>query len=128
MKCLGKIACITLSVIALDSFAGVRGPTAHSRANCGNNESITWWLGHARDWRVVSFHNYDKDNAKAGYHYIDTGMGHTWRQAAVHWRESGPTGKYQVNGYHYFYERGHEILDVTTTAINCSIYDGWWDH
>ena len=38
------------------AYSGINGTTAHSRANCGNNESITWWLGHAYDWRVVSIH------------------------------------------------------------------------
>lgn len=123
-----KAVCIALAILPLAVQAGINLPTAHSRANCVNNESITWWLGHARDWRVVSFHNYDKNNPKAGYHYIDTGMGHTWRQAAVHWGESTPAGRYQVTGFHYFRERGYEILDLNTVATDCNIYDGWWDY
>lgn len=110
------------------SLAAVNGPSSHSRANCVNNESITWWLGHARDWRVISVHNHNKDNPKAGHHSIDTGMGHTWRQAAVHWGESRPGGPYQVNGYHFFKENGREYLGANTSAINCSIYNGWWDY
>ena len=35
--------------------AGINGTTAHSRANCVNNESITWWLGHSYNWRVVRY-------------------------------------------------------------------------
>lgn len=34
--------------------AGLAATTVHSRANCINNESITWWLGHAYDWRVLA--------------------------------------------------------------------------
>jgi hypothetical protein len=38
------------------AHAGLAATTVHSRANCSNNESITWWLGHPYDWRVVSIH------------------------------------------------------------------------
>jgi len=107
--------------------SGVYSTTAHSRANCVNNESITWFLWNAYNWRVISFHNYDLNRPANGYHYINTGMGHTWRQAAVHWKESYPGGSYFVSGFHYFLDRGNEVLDVNTQASDCSIYDGWWD-
>ncbi|MGM9454658.1 hypothetical protein ACTAZI_15120 [Legionella bozemanae] len=45
--------------------AGLAVTTVHSRANCINNESITWWLGHAYDWRVLSAHV----NIYGGNHY-----------------------------------------------------------
>ena len=122
MKCLGKMTACALMVASLSANAGLWGTTAHSRANCVNNESITWYAGHSFNWRVVSFHNIN-----GGYHYIDTGMGYTWRQAAVHWNESYPGGKYFVSGFHYYEDRGRQVLDVNTTASDCSIYDGWWD-
>lgn len=130
MKHIGKITgCLLLSLaMAEGSHAGIRAPTAHSRANCVNNESITWYLHHSHWWRVVSFHNYDLNNPKKGYHHIDTGMSKTWRQAGVHWGESRPGGTYFVSGFHYFLHNGKEILDVTTKASNCNIYDGWWDY
>ena len=112
----------------LNTHAGIYATTAHSRANCVNNESITWWLGHSFFWRVISFHNYDLNHPQKGYHVINTGMYETWRQAAVHWGESGPGGSYFVSGFHYFIYRNHEILDVNTQASNCNIYDGWWDY
>lgn len=127
MKCLGKIALIALLATSANAHAGFWGTTAHSRANCINNESITWYANHSYYWRVVSFHNYDYRNANAGYHYIDTGLSQTWRQAAVHFGESYPGGTYFVSGFHYFLDRGRQILDVNTTAADCSIYDGWWD-
>jgi hypothetical protein len=110
------------------SHAGLYATTVHSRANCFNNESITWYAGHANDWRVVSFHVYNFNRPGDGRHYIDTGMTRTWRQAAVHWNESAPGGKYLVEGFHYFSDgRGHQLLDANTSAVDCSIYDGWWD-
>ncbi|WP_419420726.1 hypothetical protein ACNVED_05365 [Legionella sp. D16C41] len=127
MKYLRKIIGVFILSLSLTSHAGVYATTAHSRANCFNNESITWYLWHNYNWRVVSFHNYDLKHPNKGYHYIDTGMGYTWRQAAVHWNESAPGGTYFVSGFHYFLDRGREILDTNTQASDCSIYDGWWD-
>lgn len=127
MKFIGQsIGCVML-FLSVDAHCGLWGTTAHSRANCVNNESITWYANHSFYWRVVSFHNYDLKNPSKGYHYIDTGMGYTWRQAAVHWNESAPGGSYFVSGFHYFLDRGREILDTNTQVSDCSIYDGWWD-
>ncbi len=116
-----------LLAVSMNAHSGLWGTTAHSRANCVNNESITWYAGHPYSWRVISFHNYDYTHPNSGYHMVDTGMSNTWRQAAVHWNESPVGGKYFVSGFHYFLERGRQILDVNTTATDCSIYDGWWD-
>ena len=88
MKCIGKLVGSALLAVSISAHAGLWGTTAHSRANCFNNESITWYAGHSFDWRVVSFHNYNVNRPSDGYHYIDTGMSYTWRQAAVHWNES----------------------------------------
>lgn len=118
--------CVILTA-AINAHAGMAAPTAHSRANCGNNESITWFAFAEYNWRVVSFHNYNWNHPGQGYHYIDTGMAQTWRQAAVHWGESAPGGTYLVDGFHYFLYAGREWLDVNTRATDCSIYDGWWD-
>lgn len=127
MSCISKITACALISMAVSAHAGFWGTTTHSRANCFNNESITWYANHAFDWRVVSFHNYNFNNPNSGYHYIDTGMSYTWRQAAVHWNESAPGGTYFVSGFHYYLDRGRQILDTNTQASDCSIYDGWWD-
>lgn len=106
------------------SYAGINGTTVHSRANCGNNESITWYLGHPFRWRVVSIH---EQNKRRG-HMIDTGWDTTWRQAAVHWGE-GVSGGWTVTGYHYYigYAQGKIPFEITH-AEDCNIYDGWWDY
>jgi hypothetical protein len=120
MKCIVKmIGCALLST-TMSANAGLWGTTIHSRANCMNNESITWYANHSFYWQVVSFHNYNYNNPSAGYHYIDTGMSLTWRQAAVHWNESGPTGTYGVTGFHYYLDRGRKILDNNTYANDCA--------
>lgn len=123
----GKIVSCALLALAVNAHAGLWGTTAHSRANCVNNESITWYAGHSFDWKVVSFHNYDFHHPGSGYHYIDTGMSYTWRQAAVHWNEAWPGDTYMVEGFHYYKERGREVLDTNTQATDCSVYDGWWN-
>jgi hypothetical protein len=120
------ISCLTGS---LSCNAGLIATTVHSRANCSNNESITWWLGHPYDWRVVSIHT----NIYGGSHDIDTGYAYTWRQAAVHWGEAPmkepPDRRWYVNGYHYLesYGKGKVPFD-TTYARDCDIYNGWWDN
>lgn len=106
--------------------AGFNATTVHSRANCYNNESITWWLNHSFNWRVVSIHA----NIYGGYHQIDTGFNNTWRQAGVHWGEA-PIGdhRWTVSGYHYLASYGNgKIPFDSTNAGDCGIYDGWWDY
>ncbi len=127
MKYRKKIVAGTLLLLSVNAQAGLWATTIHSRANCVNNESITWYAGHSYNWRVYSFHWYDWKKESKGYHLIDTGMSYTWRQAAVHWGESNPGGTYMVHGNHYYLYNGHQILDNTTDAKDCSIYNGWWD-
>ncbi|WP_157698153.1 hypothetical protein [Legionella clemsonensis] len=50
MRNLGKITACALLSATVTAHAGINATTAHSRANCVNNESITWWLGHSYDW------------------------------------------------------------------------------
>ena len=83
MKYRGKIAAVALLSCASVANAGLYKTTVHSRANCLNNESITWWYGHPYDWRVVSVH-------KSPWNYIhddDTAFIYNDRVAVVHWAE-----------------------------------------
>ena len=116
-------ACLLSSMTA---SAGMWGPTSHSRANCVNNESITWWSGHPYTWRVTSEH-YNIHGIDT--HKIDTGYTKTWRQAAVHWNEA-PLNQHTwiVNGAYYMrYFATTDVLTGTESVNDCSIYDGWWD-
>ena len=122
---------LMLAIISSVANAGWDGVTVHSRANCGNNESITWQYMVPFTWRVVSFHYPESTNREA-YHVINTGYANTWRQAAVHWGESfqpWPTGRYYVYGYHFYWDWtfNREVYDANTDANDCNIYDGWWD-
>ncbi len=106
------------------AFAGFNGVTHHSRANCANNESISW------DWTVSHWFwvNSDHLNARTGtiIHGISTGWQSTWRCAAVHWGEG--TGGWKVHGLHWMVSKnGDPILMAEEFVTDCSIYDGWWD-
>ena len=115
-----------LGTVPHSSDAGMVSTTVHSRANCINNESITWWFNHPYDWRVVSTHS----NIYGGGQPIDTGYTVTWRQAAVHWNEAPLNDhRWVVSGYHYLSDYGNGRVPFETTTVgNCSIYNGWWDH
>lgn len=121
------ISGLLLGLTINNASAGVWATTIHSRANCFNNESITWWANNPNWWHVISVHHHDGNNPGAGRHIVDTGMGYTWRQAAVHWNESPPGGRYFVVGFHYYIVNGQEYLDNNTRADGCSLYNGWWD-
>lgn len=114
------------SALGTNSYAGLYSTTVHSRANCINNESITWWLGHPYNWKVFSIHS----NLYGGQHHVDTGFNYTWRAAAVHWGEAPlDDHRWTVGGYHYLAEYGNGRIPFDETHVgNCSIYNGWWDH
>jgi hypothetical protein len=116
-----KIVVVSLMIFTINSYAGLYGLTIHSRANCLNNESITWWYGHPHFWKVVSIH---KHNPTGQMHLIDTGWVYSDRVAAVHWGE-GVHGGYAVWGYHYFNTYNSMGPTETTFAEGCEIIDGW---
>lgn len=100
--------------MSIVSHAGLDRTTVHSRANCLNNESITWWYLHPYDWRVVSYHTDQGSQA----HTIDTGFIYTWRAHAIHWGEGSPTGSWRVWGYHYLSDYHRTIpFDTTYSGI-----------
>lgn len=125
---INKLALAIALTVSFSSHAGVYGTTIHSRANCVNNESITWFLWNAYTWKTVSLHHniygtqYD--------HNMDTGWEYTWRNAAVHWNEA-PIGDHRwvVTGYHFFIDYGNGKVPFGSETIgDCSIYTGWWDY
>ncbi len=116
-----SVSCILLAV-SLNSHAGLDWTTVHSRANCLNNESITWWYLHPYDWRVVSVH---KHIGTGHMHSMDTGYAYTWRQHAIHWGEPMASGKWEVWGYHYLKGFHDKTPFDTTYADDCKIIDGW---
>jgi len=108
-----------LLLIISSSHAGLFKTTVHSRANCINNESITWWNNHPYNWRVVSIHKYG-----SLMHSIDTGYKYNDRQAAIHWGE-GMANFFEVWGYHYLQGYHDKTPFDSTYATGCEIIDGW---
>ena len=109
--------------LATPAIAGFKELTIHSRANCGNNESISWHAGHSYNLLTVSDHL--KDNRLI--HSLSSGWENTWRSANVHWGEAGPGSGWYVQAGHYQRIGRSEHRLGFTTASDCSIYDGWWD-
>jgi hypothetical protein len=121
---------ILIFLVPMACYSGISAPTAHSRANCnGYNESVTWQLNHSYFWRVES-HHFPTVTSSLPAHILNTGKFFTWRAVAYHPTEaySSRGDKWYVKGYHFYYPNGKEVLDVVTTATDCSIYDGWWDY
>lgn len=120
-----KSALLSAILMPLTVHAGIAGLTWHSRANCVNNESITWELGKEAFYMTISSHRLSK--FPYTYHQEMTNMEETWRSAAVHWGEANPGDGWQVQGEHRVMRAGHIILLGITDVDDCSIYDGWWD-
>ncbi len=117
-----QIISIVILIISMSCNAGLDWTTVHSRANCLNNESITWWYLHPYNWRVVSIHHHKQNGEQ---HHIDLGFNYTWRAHAIHWGESIGSGVWEVFGYHYLLEYSEYIPFDSTYANNCNIIDGW---
>jgi len=121
MKALVKVGCALAILASAQSNAGVFTRTVHSRANCLNNESITWWRGHYNTWRVISIHH----SPFGMQHAIDSGWDYTWRSHAVHWGEGDPHNAWIVYGIHYEYGISKTSPFAQTDSIFCSFIDGW---
>jgi hypothetical protein len=103
------------------AHAGLDRTTVHSRANCLNNESITWYYAHPYNWRVVSIHEWPGQTT----HHEDTGFVFDSRVAVVHWGEGNERYRWNVSGYHYLYEYHRTIPFDSTFANNCNYIEGW---
>jgi hypothetical protein len=114
--------CLTLSSID-SSQAAFNMLSIHSRANCINNESISWDATHYWVLATESWHYLNGTLV----HLVGSGWATTWRSAGVHWGEG--RGGYQVIGYHHIWRDGAEkdSLLGTTNVKDCSIYNGWWE-
>jgi hypothetical protein len=124
-----KIIGIGLLIVSLNLQAGFSGPTHHSRANCINNESISWDNKNAHNYAVVSFHtpNYLRGDLPA--HRIETPWAYTRRQAAICWGEGNglhTPNYYLVNGYHWEVVNNKTELQENTLTDYCSLGDGWF--
>ena len=86
---------ILSSFLANNSQAALNMLSIHSRANCVNNESISWDGQHYWFLATESWH-YFKGKLQ---HLVGSGWENTWRSAGVHWGEG--RGGYEVIGYHH---------------------------
>lgn len=117
-----KKACMFLLALTMSgtALAGLHGLTHHSRANCGNNETISWHAGHSYWLWVVSRHRNEHED-----HQVIQDWSLTWRAAAVHWGEG--RGGWSVEGHHWMLDDYGRPVEITNEYVtDCSIYDGWW--
>ena len=122
MKLIVRLSICALLAGTMNAYAGLTQTTVHSRANCLNNESITWWYDHPFNWRVVSVHEFPGWQV----HNIDTGFIYNSRVAAIHWGEGDVLNNWVVYGYHYLYEYHKTLPFDQTYAEHCNIIDGWF--
>lgn len=129
-----KKAFLTFTMIcslayALNSHAGLKTLTIHSRANCGNNESITWNARQSNNLLTWTMHYYYFRGRLQKGHSYDTDWQNTWRSSAVCWGEgTNLSGSWEVWGQHYIKNASGKILWLGDTRTkDCSIYNGWWD-
>lgn len=117
---------ITLSQ---SSLSGLLGLTHHSRANCINNESISWDATKSHEMETVSYHAYSKSNPpKDPRHMAVAPFNNTRRSAAVCWGEGFHEDGWYVSGTHWMKDKiGKSYIAASETVKDCSIYDGWWD-
>lgn len=120
-----KIIGLSLLSFSSVSYAGFEAFTMHSRANCvGFNESVSWHWNHPRDLITWTTHQ----NSKATYscEFNSGGWSRTWRAAALHFSEG--YGGWYVRGFHWGLNRNLDPVKLADTeAVDCNIYDGWWD-
>lgn len=119
------LAIFTLSLSSL-AHAGFNGLTVHSRANCFNNESISWDATTYRILATESLHAYDNKPI----HWDGSGWENTWRSAAVCWNEAPPSQhRWVVEGHHHLKACWNcSVGELGTTRVaDCSVYNGWWD-
>lgn len=115
------ISSLVALIFSNSAMAGATQLTHNSRANCGNNESISWDGSRKRTLSVSSYH------VKSGTsHYVTTGgFSSTYRAAAVHWGESFTPNLWYVRGTHWEMLNGRTIR-TSTYASDCRISEGWY--
>lgn len=120
-KRVGKavVTAVLLASATLASAPSYAGLVWFSRANCINNESISWdWPGRNHMLLTNSFHW----NSKSGWQEpVRTGWQWGYRSGAVHWFE-GMSGGWYVIGHHFRWIQpyGEHFMGYTPTT-NCKL-------
>jgi len=122
-----KLLVKVLMPLLLTTSGMVAAPAAQaeltwfSRANCFNNESISWdWIWNDYYWLLTFSNHYHS----AGAHQVSKGWEYTWRSFAGHPGE-GTSGGWYVEGYHYTWDDywGFSYLG-STAAVDCN-FSAW---
>ncbi|MGE8691631.1 MAG: hypothetical protein ACN6PJ_31110 [Achromobacter sp.] len=92
------LACATAAAYDATTEVPVWHMSMFSRANCINNESISWDTSGASYWNLYT-QSYQTNLDDFSEVFISAGSEVTWRSAAVAWFAAGE-GFWQVEGYH----------------------------
>ncbi len=139
-----SIAFVTTVVSLLfftNAYAGLFGLTHFSRANCVNNESISWDNSRSQRMRVYSNHKWITDTPfqvhlehtiSSGWKTVPAGGNPFDGAKAIHWAEGItqlPGGnRWFVQGthrYRYLHWTGFRYRNVGSAAVGCDITDGY---
>ena len=116
LKLKKALLCALIGGSVLASAPSQAGITFFSRANCANNESISWdWPGN-NYWLWTYGYHYRYSNG--GWEpTLATGWEYTYRSAAIHWWE-GLYGDAYVVGDHYMWISGYGTLYMGRSQTN----------
>lgn len=119
------VTCMLLFTAIAHTAPSQAGLVWFSRANCANNESISWdWPGN-NYWLWTNSHHYKNGKWEP---VVQTGWEFTYRSAAVHWGE-GFSGGYFVVGNHYRWMPGygeHRFGHTETNNCNLGYFFPYW--
>ncbi|QYF95561.1 hypothetical protein KY495_10655 [Massilia sp. PAMC28688] len=122
-----KTICLVLAAAAMSAASKAQaGLVWFSRANCINNESISWdWPGKVYRLHTSSHHW----NSRTGWEKpIHTGWESSNHSGAIHWGEGLKGGYYVIGVHHSWNSHYGEIFLGYTPATHCSIgffFPGW---
>lgn len=131
----GKLLMIAVSTFATSATLADE-VDMFSRANCANNESITYNFFDPPQWRLT-FSTHVDTQAGNSSHYVASGplaycdifgcwyyYEYTTRAAAIHWGEGGVPGfssRWVVYGDHRHYYPGVGFTHFPTSAVDCNL-------
>lgn len=122
---LKKTQGLSLIALSMSAHSGFYAFTMHSRANCvGFNESVSWHFNHPN--YLITWSQHSHADVPFQCNLNSDGWRKTWRAAAYHYAE-GYGGWYVLGNHWTMNDRGDPVKLAVTDAVDCNIYDGWWD-
>ena len=131
--------CIAVLLMGISSIIFAEDVDMFSRANCVNNESITYNFFDPPEWRLTFSTHVDTQNGNASHYVAGGPLAYcdiygcwyyyelTTRADAVHWGEGGVPGistRWVAYGDHRHYYPGIGFTAYFTSANDCNLNFG----